>query len=160
MGRLPRLPRPPYAPRLGTLPKEPALPPPLGMPELPARGARWPDPPEWWEGSRAEWLMFWAHTPAGRGDTGILWGYQVPPFGSVSVTGFVPDFIEYDLRITFDVNDPTRTGVSQARATYALRRVIMSSFQYTHLLCDATAAYQNPITALRTLLTGQDVTVL
>jgi len=158
--RLPRLPRGPYAPKLGTLPPEPATPKEIGLPELPARGSRWPPPPDWWEGSRAEWLMFWAHTPAGRGPTGILWGYQVPPFGSASVTGFVPDFLEMDLRISFDVNDPTEGSLSQNRDRYALRRVIMESFSYTHLLCDASAAFFNPITSLRTLLTGQDVSIL
>lgn len=160
MGRLPGLPRGPYLPKLGTLPKEPEPPPALGLPELPAQGQRWPAAPEWWEGSRAEWLMFWAHTPAGRGPTGVLWGYQIPPFGSAAVTGFVPDFLEMDLRISFDVNDPTEGGISQVRDTYQLRKVIMASFSYTHLLCDAAAAFRNPISSLNTLLTGNDVTIL
>jgi hypothetical protein len=160
VGRLPRLPRAPYAPKLGTLPKDPVMPEEIGLPELPARGSRWPPHPAWWTGSQPEWLMFWAHTPVGRGPTGVLWGYQIPPFGSASVTGFVPDFLEMDLRISFDVNDPMRGGIGQARATYTLRKTIMESFAYTHLLCDASAAYRNPITSLRTLLTGNDVSVL
>jgi hypothetical protein len=156
MSKLPRLPAGPRAPRLGPLRRYRPQPVPLPRlsPPEDSGGRTWPSPPRLWQGGPALWQMYWAHGPLGRGQEGVRWYYQRPLFGNIEITGFIPDFIEADISISIDVVRPDSN-----QTTRLLRKILMASHQYIHVVVSERSAMANPLAALREALAGQDVGV-
>jgi len=154
---MPALKRLPSGPRKGSL-RQPEISPAVLPPRLripaPLPEKRWPDPPAGWPASEAEWRIYWAHAPLGRGPEGGVWFFQSPIL--LGRTGFVPDFIEEDLAISIDVIDE-RDGLAETQAIHVLREVIMQAAGYRHVAVDAALALANPIASLREALNGQSV---
>jgi hypothetical protein len=144
-------------PRLGALRAHlPAADPRAWRPRTPPddEAGNFPPPPPGFDGSVAEWAIFWAHGALGRGIEGVSWGYQPQFAGNWAIIGFVPDFVEYDLRVSIDISDPMDGGLAQARGVQALRELIMRGQGYTHVRADDERALLNPIGTLQRLLGG------
>jgi hypothetical protein len=121
------------------------------MPEI-SRG--FPDPPPGWSDGPAEWAIYWAHTPLGRGPVGQQWFYRTPYGGSFGVAGFVPDFLEVDVGIVCDVFGRVEQSEADPRATIALRTAILSHLGAVYVVIDEEVALADPISALRRALIG------
>lgn len=130
--------------------------PTAGLPQevQPDRSQPWRNPPADWQGSLPEWAIYWAHSVAVplRGPEGGVWRYQFPLFGSFMPAGFVPDFSEYDLHVTIDVNEEDAD-----RNTEVYRALILSSFRppITHVIIDEEDALSNPVYYLNEALAGR-----
>lgn len=119
----------------------------------------WETPPLDWDGSKAEWAIYWAHKYAVpvRGEEGGDWVFQGLLFGQFLPAGFVPDFIEYDLKVTIDIDEgEVEPGIERFRATIlrALRP------PYTHVIIDMDDALNNPIFYLNEALAGRSYSVI
>ena len=152
----PSLPSGPKGPRLGALrvllpPRAPRSALALDPPEI---GRGFPDPPEDWQDSAAEWAVYWAHTPLGRGPVGQTWLYQTPFGGSFAIAGFVPDFLELDLGLMIDVIGRSEASEADPRATVVLREAVAAHLGALYLVIDEAAALADPIAALRRALAG------
>lgn len=132
------------------------VPPGIRPPQVALRA--WEKPPDDWAGSVPEWAIYWAHeyaTPK-RGEEGGDWVFQGLLFGQFLPAGFVPDFIEYDLRVTININEEgTDLGIEQYRAA------ILSALRppYTHVIIDSEDALENPIFYLNEALVGHSHSV-
>lgn len=152
----PTLPRGPKGPRLGSLrallpPRAPRTTLALDAPEV---GRGFPDPPEDWQDSTAEWAIFWAHGPLGRGSVGTSWMYKTPFGGSFAIAGFTPDFLELDLNLLIDVMGRSEVAEADPRATIILREAIVGHLGALYLVIDEEVALADPIAALRRALAG------
>ena len=160
---LPRLPR--LDKGSARLPKLPVMPGPRAPsvmvridPSLPTRTEQerrpWQTPPPDWPGSPPEWAIYWSHQLAEppRGPEGGEWNYQVPLFGSFMPAGFIPDFSEYDVRVTININEED-TDISLER----YRALILFALDppYTHVIIDEEDATTNPIFYLNEALAGR-----
>jgi hypothetical protein len=152
----PTLPRGPKGPALGPLkallpsraPRETLT---LDAPEV-SRG--FPDPPEWWVDSVAEWAIYWAHGTLGRGTPGKVWMYKTPYGGSFAIAGFTPDFLERDLNLLIDVIGREERAEADPAATIVLRDAIVGHLGALYLVIDEEQALLDPISALRRALAG------
>lgn len=128
----------------------------LGVPTLAQsdKSAPWLSPPAGWNGSPAEWAIYWAHERANpaRGPEGEEWRFQSPLFGNFAIAGFVPDFSEYDVHVTIDVNEEDiDIGIQRYRAA------ILQSFNppFAHIIIDEEDALNNPVYYLNEALAGR-----
>jgi hypothetical protein len=156
---LPQLPRAVRGPRLGALradlPVRSRLP---YAPDAPPEVAHsFPDPPPDWEDSVAEWAIWWAHEPLGRGPVGGAWFYRAPLGGNVWTAGFVPDFLESDLGLAIDVLGAAERA--EAAGILTLRAVILRRFGLLYIIIPDDIATLNPIAALRAALGGEGVVI-
>jgi hypothetical protein len=152
----PTLPRGPRGPTLGPLrlhlpPRAPRQTLTLAAPDA-TRG--FPDPPAAWADSLAEWGVYWAHQPLGRGPVGQAWFYHVPFGGSFAIAGFIPDFLEVDLSIAIDVIGRVEVAQADPRATVVLREAVLGHLGVLYVVIDEEAALLDPISALRRALAG------
>lgn len=129
------------------------------MPPLPGLSqvkddAPWRYPPASWDGSPAGWAIYWAHQYADppRGPVDGDWVYRRPLYGNWLIVGFIPDFIEYDLRVTVNINDE-----NLSRDLERLRAYIVSSLRppFTHIVIDREDALNSPIYYLNESLAGR-----
>jgi hypothetical protein len=110
----------------------------------------WRQVPLEWRGSPAEWAIYWAHQPLRLGREGEgVWRYQ--PGYLLRVAGFIPDFIEEDVRVALNVRN---TGGDQAReageiAHEALRSSIVASLGYRLAVIGDDQALADPVRWLR-----------
>lgn len=169
-GGRPRAPRKAAAPqalRLASLPRGPKGPPlgPLAITRdshapwatadgQPAISRGYPPPPDTWQDGEAEWAVYWAHQPLGRGPVGQTWFYRTPYGGSFGVAGFVPDFLEVDVDIVIDVFGRVEQAEADPRATIALRTAILAHLGAVYVVIDEERALDDPIAVLRRALIG------
>lgn len=153
--RLPGLPRGPKGPLIGPLAQlRPSRAPVATADGVPAVSRGFPPPPSDWTDGEAEWAIFWAHRPLGRGAVGQTWFYRVPFGGSFGIAGFVPDFLEVDVNVVIDVFGRVEQSEADPRAIIVLRSAILAHLGALYVVIDEDVALADPISALRRALLG------
>jgi len=117
-----------------------------------------PEPPNWWPGSKPEWLVWWALNQLGK-EEGADFTYQSSWLGGrLQKGGAVIDFLMYhppDLAINV-TSKYFHYTTSIQKANEALQRAALESLGLTVVYIDEDDVLRNPIYYVKEALRGRD----
>ena len=122
----------------------------------------YPEPPEWWIGSRPEWAVYWALISLGK-KPDIDFSYQSAQLGGrLSKGGAVIDFLMYDPpNLAINVQSTFyhyRTFAQQTKGQ--LQRVQLEGYGLTVIYIDEQDALSNPRYFVQEALMGNDYSLM
>lgn len=114
-----------------------------------------PETPEWWPGSKPEYLVYWALLRLGMKDR---FTYQSPALGGrMTKGGAIIDFLIDDLNLAINVTSRYwHYQTTPKRMSDELQRAALEGRGITVIYIDEADALRNPVYYVREALAGKD----